>query len=121
MAQELKRYAQGFQGNIAVATETTVLTPNGATKLGLLQVVIFNPTGGAITVQVHIRPTTNGAVDAAAQANRLVDESLASKARLVLSGTPYAILANGAVLSVNGSALGLNAWASAEVLDRDRS
>lgn len=120
MAAELVRYVQGHLANIPATTNTTLLTPNGPTKVALRSLVVFNPTAAAINVTVHVRQTTNGVVDAAATTNEIVNESLAAKARLVLSGTPYLVLANGAVISVFASAVGLNAWAAAEVAERDR-
>ncbi len=120
MASSLKRYFEGFQGAIAATTDTTVITPNGQEKLAVLSIVVYNPTAAAITVKVNVRRTASGAVEAAATANELVNESLAAKGRLTLSGTPYLILPNGAVISVNGSALGLNAWVSAEIAERNR-
>lgn len=118
--QALERTWQGVVANAPAATDTALLTPNGPTKLLVKSIVIFNQSAGAITVVVNVRQTTAGVVDAAGPTNQIVNEALAAKARLTLSGDPLLTLVSGAIISINPSAVGINAWASADVADRDR-
>lgn len=119
MPLDIKRTWQGVIANAPATTDTPLLTPNGPTKLLVKSIVIFNQSAGAIVVVVNVRQTTNGVVDAAGPTNQIVNETIAAKTRLVLSGDPLLTLVAGAIISINPAAVGINAWASADVADRD--
>lgn len=101
----------GFVGNLGTA-DTTVLTVPALRTAALRSLVVFNPTGGALTVTWNVRP----AGVAAGAANQIAVQSVAAGAQWTLDLSHLPAVGQGGIVSARGSAAGLNVWTNAVLI-----
>ena len=107
-----RQFLRGTAGSIG-ATETTILAIAGLRTGRLESLVFYNSTGGNIVVTAHIVP----AGGTAGAANEIVNETLASHARLAASVAGIGLGQGDIISAKSDTATSLNAWASAEIVE----